>query len=136
MYINYILVLYEMNFVLLFFVVVVLLLLVLTLSYVMQSHSTANASAALSSSPGFVRPSRTATSASKYLLFLNMHVLLYNKCMGICMCNITVSCIFNYLGICCMFFFNFSSDTGFGSALNIETLVAAAERKETPLEVF
>ena len=30
------------------------------------------------------------------------------------------------------FFFN----TGFGSALNIETLVAAAERRETPIEVF
>lgn len=25
---------------------------------------------------------------------------------------------------------------GFGSALNIETLVAAAERRETPIEVF
>lgn len=26
--------------------------------------------------------------------------------------------------------------TGFGSALNIETLVAAAERRETPIEVL
>lgn len=26
--------------------------------------------------------------------------------------------------------------SGFGSALNIETLVAAAERRETPVEVF
>ncbi|XP_073219959.1 uncharacterized protein [Cicer arietinum] len=49
-------------------------------------HSTVSASSMLSSSPGFVRPSRGATS------------------------------------------------TRFGSALNIETLVAAAEKRETPIE--
>ncbi|KAJ1388195.1 CCR4-NOT transcription complex subunit 1, CAF1-binding domain [Sesbania bispinosa] len=49
-------------------------------------HTTVSASSMLSSSPGFVRPSRGATS------------------------------------------------TRFGSALNIETLVAAAEKRETPIE--
>jgi hypothetical protein len=33
-------------------------------------------------------------------------------------------------------FFDLSIDLGFGSALNIETLVAAAEKRETPIEVL
>lgn len=66
----------------------------------------------LSSSPGFVRTSRGVTSASNFQ-FHNCHKPFF------------------FIGIVLI-----CSLTGFGSALNIETLVAAAEKRETPIEVL
>lgn len=76
-------------------------------------QNTINNPALLSASPGFVRPSRGASSASQFSV--NRH-----------------------LKFCFLFGTNVMvilSFTGFGSALNIETLVAAAEKRDAPIEV-
>lgn len=77
-------------------------------------QNTINTPAVLASSPGFVRPSRGL------LLRVSSSMIRHSK-------------------FCCFFGTNtmvmFYPLTGFGSALNIETLVAAAEKRETPIEV-
>lgn len=68
-----------------------------------------------SSSPGFIRPSRGVTSTSNFHFFFVMPSSIHslNEQLSYTPCH-----------------------TGFGSALNIETLVAAAEKRETPIEVL
>lgn len=79
-----------------------LLLLGLTFSSIMQPQSTANASSALSSSTGFVRPSRAATSASKYMLFLHMSILFTAYVYVFAFLAVTMSCVLGSLGFCCV----------------------------------
>lgn len=98
----------------------------------MQSHSGAVLSTQ-SASPGFPRSSR-ATSASNSHFLGVIYVALcsflsQNNAFSVLASLLLCLWLVDYIKSGLMFI-------GFGSALNIETLVAAAERRETPIEVI
>lgn len=104
----------------------------------MWLQSTADISTALSSTTAYVRPSRAAPTTREYqsddsdlhvhvLLKLHVHyIVFFDKCAlhGCFPWDLLCAYVISFL------------NTGFGSALNIETLVAAAEQRETLIQVY
>ncbi|CAI0400959.1 unnamed protein product [Linum tenue] len=85
-------------------------------------RSVSSTQAMSASSPGFMRPSRSVTSTSIILIMIILPFVSYHVELGFS----------TYIPA--LFFLQLFNNAGFGSALNIETLVAAAERRETPIE--